>query len=567
MLELRKMDDKEKREEQRKLPVNDTVAWLRNAGAVTDQPWMLGDYEKIKGKWNGQPCYVVGTGPTLKPFLDQFGWNYFDGKHTIGINHAIEDYDRFEWFFFLDKRFLDLTTYDMNKYKGLIIAQNTTGLRPAENIVTFKCRDDMPTEIIEDGIYSPNLSGLAALHVAIISGADPIYLIGHGMGDSDSQAYHYREDYTGEVKDKGKWKKFYRVRTYFDNFSEWRRKIFSISDYREYTAIKNISLNTFRENMDNSGRPLISSTEGRLPRIAHLSFSCDLAKHADTTRQQVCEGYGIHKLLTFNKAKDFNADLFVINHFLGDDRDVQNFPYKNKAVDIVHTRNCVPRGDFAQVVAMSDYWVDELRNNGVDPAKITVIPACLDCNAYQGTPGYNTKTFGRITRWSPGKIPEWWNGMLTEIFRERPDSKCLMYTQLVDARREHLRHHQMIYDETVFIFEKKYQYLSQLDFYVHANGYFVEIAPHAILEAMATGLPVVYLYEDSLAEMVGPAGIPCADRRELKAKILELLSWPIEKLQEAGHISKERVKVYDKEIMLEKYNSMIKKVLEKIGWK
>lgn len=560
-LELKKEIPAQPVEKKKKLGTKETLALLRSWGAVDGRPFSLGDFNKIKNKWYGQAAYVIGTGPTLKPFLDKFGWSFFDGRHTIGINHAIEDYDGFEWFFFLDKRFLDKTTYDLENYKGLIIAQNTTGLKSDENIVTFKTRGDYPGDDIEDGVYSSNLSGLAALHIAVYSGANPIYLVGHGMGASNESAYHYREDYTGEAKKHEIWKKFYRVRTYFDNFAQWRRKIFSVSDYKEYTAIENIPLDGF----DDSKRAADSiKIESRLPVIIHLSFSPDLAKHADVTRYQISQGWGIHKLRDFKRIGEEKADLYVLNHFLSTDHQIRNFQEKHRAIDIIHTRGCLPRNGFKKVIAMSEVWKKIIVSMGTDEKTVSVIPACIDTASYTEQPDYKSKTFGRITRWSTGKIPEWWNDMLTDIFEKHPDSKCLFYCQPVGKikDRPYLEHPQMEYDGSVFIFENKNRYLKNLSFYVHANGFFREISPHGILEAMATGLPIVYLHEDSIAEMIGEHGIACENKQQLQETIESMLLWDASQLEAVGQKMQERAGEYDKEIMLKKYNALLKGCLD-----
>jgi len=545
---------KDERQEKSKKMKDDTFQTLMSVGGVLGQPLQLGDYSKVKNKWFGEPAYVVGGGPTLATFVEKFGWDYFRGKHTIGINHIIEDFDGFEWFFFLDKRFLEKTTYDMSKYKGLIIAQHTTGLTPNEKTVVYRCRTDYPADRIEDGLYSSNLSGLAALNLAIIAGANPIYMVGHGMGESSPDAYHHKPGYTGEVKNYEKFKKFQRVGIYFNNFSEWKHKIFSISNFDEYPTIKNIPVDEFKEQVS-------IKVEPRLPRILHLSFCGDLARHAETTIQQVSCGHGIHKIMPFGRESEWDADAYVLNHFLSTDRLVNNFAQKNKAAAIVHTRNCTPVGDFKKVVAMSDVYAKILEENGCLSEKIVTIPSCISPEKYLIDPDYDKKVFGRITRWSTGKIPDWWNDTVKEILNAVPQSSCLMYVQKVGSGRDLLSDPRMVYDETVYIFENKNLYLSRMSVYCHANGFFKEISPHAILEAMASGLPVIYLHEDSIAEMVGDAGIDCLDKDSLQKAVIEMLC-DKEKRVEYGRKSRERVKLYSKKIMLEKYDRLIKELTE-----
>ena len=159
--------------------INKTWETYMNNGWIDGTKYTLGPFDGIKNKWKNKACFIIGSGPDLSIFINQIGWNFLDGKHTIGINHTIESYDRFEWFIFLDRRFLKKTTYDLPQFKGKIFAQNNTGISAKfKNVIRYRCTNSNPTNDIRKGLFSNRFSGLAALNLAIIAGANPIFLIG-----------------------------------------------------------------------------------------------------------------------------------------------------------------------------------------------------------------------------------------------------------------------------------------------------------------------------------------------------------------------------------------------------
>ena len=157
-----------------------------------------GSFDNIKDAWKGQPCFVVGASINLRGF----DLKKLEGFHSIGINHMIEYYDGFEWFIFLDNRFLNKTSYDINKFKGKIFTSNRCRLLPNSlDWVRFKPKpfNSHPDEDIRRGLFNGSLTGLCALNLAIISGASPIYLLGCDTPkmETSHMDYHYQKNYTG----------------------------------------------------------------------------------------------------------------------------------------------------------------------------------------------------------------------------------------------------------------------------------------------------------------------------------------------------------------------------------
>jgi len=535
--------------------IDDTWDFFQELGCMDGHALEKRNYRHINDVWKDEPAYIVGAGPALKEFLSDVGWDFLRGKHTIGINHVIEDFDGFEWFFFLDKRFLKKTTYPLlEKYKGRIFAQNTTGLKPADNICIFNGTHKQPSRRIEDGLYSPSFSGLAALNLALLTGANPIYLLGYGNGaGANADHYHYKKDYTGETKNEKTFKKFISVLNYYKKFSAYKNRVIHVTvgdDIPTFRKIKPIEL----------GKLEIIP---RNPKIIHYSFTDDILKHADITRHVYNECIGNHEIRNINEKKIPNADLYILEHFISTNKQVNLFPYKGKSIDIVHSTNCIPRGNFAKIIALTHAWKHKLKRLGIQ--NISVIPGGIEIDKYKDITPTDKKVFGRITRWSKGKINPEWNRIVQEILEEVDGSKCLIYTGLEYAKqRAPLMGENITYDKSVSIDQFKGDALKNLSVYVHANATFKETLSFAVIEAMATGLPIVYLTEGTgvLEEVTGNCGIGCNNINQVRDEVVKLLK-DTDKRNEYGAKAKARARFFDKQIMVEKFNEVIKECLKK----
>lgn len=543
-----------------KFKVDDTWKFFQRLGFIDGNRLDARNYDGIDGVWNGEPCFILGGGPALKEFISEIGFDFLNDKHTIGINHIIEDYDNLEWFFFLDKRFLEKTTYNLDNFKGRIFAQCTTGLKQSDRITLYHCVTDRPSIKIQDGLFSPNLSGLAALNLAILTGANPIYLLGYGMGSGASKdSYHYKANYTGEIKKQEIFDKFVMVNKHFHSFRTWANRIMHVTEGDDIPIFKKIRISQFKNNVVNKS-PTIEINKH--PIIVHCSFSDNIDVHADITRYIIKECFGNHKLIDINKGVIPKADLYIFEHFQSTNQSIIKFPYKNKAIDIVHTVNCIPPKGFKKVISLTKSWKQILKGYFIESE---TIPGGIDIDAYKDIwPNYDQKIFGRITRWSPAKIHPEWNNIVKDILNEQTDSKCLMYVDFMNRRnREIFKHERMIYNESCKINMFKGDFLKNMSIYVHANGSFKETLSFAIIEAMATGLPIVYLSENTgvIREVVGGAGIECKSIQEVKEVIIKMLK-DKEYRKEYGRLAKERSKFFHKDKMIKQFNEVIKECLK-----
>ena len=249
------------------------------------------------------------------------------------------------------------------------------------------------------------------------------------------------------------------------------------------------------------------------------------------------------------------ADLYITEHFISTNKFIQNFPYKNKTINIVHSMNCVPLGNWKYNIALTNAWARWLRNKGVDNIKI--IYGGIDLKPYENINISDKKVFGRITRWSPGKIPFWWNRLVNDILKYDENIKCLMFVNNIHKSRQMMNHKRMIYDQTCKINDFKGDWLKRLRLYVHANGNFVETMSHAVIEAMATGLPIIYLREPAVTEVVGNAGVGVLSESELREVIIKFL-YDDELVDAYSKLAKNRAKVFDINKTIEEFDKIIK---------
>ncbi len=160
--------------------------------------------------WKGQPCFIVGGGPSL----EKFNWDLLKGKLTIGINRAYEKFDP-NIIFGMDPKFVRWIL--MGKYgdrarmkfldaPGLKIWLNTKGEHIPGNVYILKCWSNYAQAraafpfTMKDGIGHGNNSGYAALNFAACLGANPIYLLGYDMKKKGDRS-HWHEGHPEAMPD------------------------------------------------------------------------------------------------------------------------------------------------------------------------------------------------------------------------------------------------------------------------------------------------------------------------------------------------------------------------------
>jgi hypothetical protein len=140
------------------------------------------------GSWAGQPCFIIGGGPSLIGF----DFDRLRGRgRVIAINKAFLYAPFADVVFFMDhasfymwlKRGMfgaDAITA-WNEFKGFRVFLNLRG-REVKDVYSIRSigRVGLPTSL-KGGLYHGNNSGFGAIGIAICMGADPIYLLGYDL--------------------------------------------------------------------------------------------------------------------------------------------------------------------------------------------------------------------------------------------------------------------------------------------------------------------------------------------------------------------------------------------------
>jgi hypothetical protein len=253
---------KENKREINILNINDAlqIKKEKNNMSITDETWfklqvqalldgresLIGPYDNVDGFWKNEPCFVVGSSIGLRHAMDAgFTFDKLNGHHSIGVNHVIEDYHYFEWLVFLDGRFLQLTKWDvLGFYKGRIFTQRRAGLLPSNKVTIFYKSNEDPTENIINGVINGQVSGVIALHLAIISGANPIYMLGMDNGGlkNNKNGNHFKKNYTGESLKKGGWENYLdRIPHTFEKLGKWSSRVYNVDPLGDIKTFRKIS--------------------------------------------------------------------------------------------------------------------------------------------------------------------------------------------------------------------------------------------------------------------------------------------------------------------------------------
>ena len=154
------------------------------------------------GAWKGRPCFLVGGGPSLVGF----DWSRLSGELSIGINRTFEKFDP-TILFSMDNRFWkwveqgDFGMAARDKFRnyqyGIKLWVNVVGAPYSDDIFTVTCCGDAKwSHSLSDGVGAGGNSGYAALNLAYLLGANPIYLLGYDMhGDLNGKQKWFHNGY------------------------------------------------------------------------------------------------------------------------------------------------------------------------------------------------------------------------------------------------------------------------------------------------------------------------------------------------------------------------------------
>lgn len=153
------------------------------------------------GSWSGQRCFIVGGGPSLKGF--DFG--RLKGEKVIAINKSFYDVPFADIVFGMDRPFLDWVMMGklgenyrlgFKAFEGMKLWLDLSGYRYPPGIYSLPSAGEIGwTKTLGDGLFHGQSSGYGALNLAMVLGADPIYLLGYDCSKGPAGEKNYHDGY------------------------------------------------------------------------------------------------------------------------------------------------------------------------------------------------------------------------------------------------------------------------------------------------------------------------------------------------------------------------------------
>ena len=156
------------------------------------------------GEWAGQPCFIIGGGPSLRGF--DFERLRGHGR-IIAINRAFEFIPFADIHFFRDYRYYDgpfgiKANGKWNTYNGRHVFLNVSNYTPPAGVINIYAQKGPAwSKSISEGLRQGNNSGTGAINLAYVLGANPIYLLGFD-GKGANGATHFHDGYGKQTSDK-----------------------------------------------------------------------------------------------------------------------------------------------------------------------------------------------------------------------------------------------------------------------------------------------------------------------------------------------------------------------------
>jgi len=554
---------RESKNKENKITTSQLWEYFDRMGIIRDMKIVLGSFDNIKDKWKGEPAFIIGTSKGLQGF----DLNKLNGLHTIGINHIIEDYDKLEWLIFLDQNFLNTTTYNLDNFKGRIFCSNRVNLF-GDNVTRFLPKgynpDIKPDLNIENGLFNGTLTGLCALNLALITGADPIYLLGMDGNDTETpESYHYKEDYPNEVKEERKFIKYKNAVKYFKEFTPWKDRIINVCPTGKMDYFKKIG---FSDIDFDKIRKIKKVSIVQDPVICHVIGMNTMDEMGDISRYIFDKTLGRHIYCNIDDPNPPKADIYLVECFLNGYNKYITWrkPYYNsKIISLIHSYGrTMPNDNSNKVVTLTEAWKNEMISRGY---RSEMIYGGIDQSHYIYDIDYTNKRFGRVTRNAPSKIHAEWNNIVKRILLKYEDAECYMVVPNTTGTPP-LIHPRMTYDTSIKIneSEKKARTLSRLSVYADAHGSFIETFNVSFLEGMSAGLAVVMLRTKgtkAMEELLGGAGIVCDDIIQFEKELTDLLN-DTERKRELGQKAKRRAQEFSYQKMVDNWNKLFKDIIK-----
>src|ERR1041384_2890085 len=157
----------------------------------------------IEGAWKGQPAFVVGGGKSL----GAFDWAKLRTvKNPVVINRAWKDcFDAEVWFSEDLRTITELWGHDplFQSFKGLKVfhalvpgfKEQALAVDPTLHVIERNRQDKYWSKSFHDGLSMSSCSGVGAVNLAWLLGADPTYLLGFDCRADGNLLQNYHSDY------------------------------------------------------------------------------------------------------------------------------------------------------------------------------------------------------------------------------------------------------------------------------------------------------------------------------------------------------------------------------------
>ena len=143
--------------------------------------------------WDGQPCYIIGGGPSLRGFP----FDSLSGEFVLGCNAAfLLGADVVPITVFGDASFLVKHREQLVAYvsEGGMVVTNSGRLKKSIP-VWLRSMKKVLKGLSLDGLGWNGNTGASAINLALLLGANPIYLLGYDMGLDEKGRTNYHDAY------------------------------------------------------------------------------------------------------------------------------------------------------------------------------------------------------------------------------------------------------------------------------------------------------------------------------------------------------------------------------------
>jgi len=139
--------------------------------------------------WDGQDCFIIGGGPSLK----NFDWSLLKSEHAIGCNNAFElGPEVCDVCFFSDEKFFNLYKGDLSKFSNLIVTNCNKLFNRTETWLKWMPRAGRG--LYEEALGYNFSSGGGAINLALLFGITTIYLLGFDMCLGEDNQINWHEN-------------------------------------------------------------------------------------------------------------------------------------------------------------------------------------------------------------------------------------------------------------------------------------------------------------------------------------------------------------------------------------